>query len=121
METFYNRLFACMRRPETRDGDWALLDTGPAWDGNASGERFLAFSWEGSARRLLVTVNYASERGQCYVRLPWRDLGGREWILTDLMHPKTRYERAGDDLGGRGLYLDVPAWGYHVFEVAPRT
>jgi hypothetical protein len=27
------------------------------------------------------------------------------------------YERDGDDLLSRGLYLDVPAWGYHVFEV----
>jgi len=50
LEAFYNRLFACTRRPETRDGDWSLLDAGPAWDGNASWERFLAFSWEGSCR-----------------------------------------------------------------------
>jgi hypothetical protein len=121
LEAFYNRLFACMRRPEVRDGDWRLLDTAPAWDGNSSWERFLAFAWEGSARRLLVTVNYAPERGQCYVRPPWGDLGGHEWVFTDLVNPKTRYERAGDDLAGRGLYLDVPAWGHHVFEVAPRA
>ena len=28
------------------------------------------------------------------------------------------YERDGNDLLSRGLYLDVPAWGYHVFELA---
>ena len=28
-----------------------------------------------------------------------------------------RYEREGDELISRGLYLDMPAWGYHVFEV----
>jgi hypothetical protein len=33
----------------------------------------------------------------------------------------TGYERAGDDLEGQGLYLDVPTWSYHVFGVAPRT
>jgi hypothetical protein len=121
LETFYKRLFACMRRPETRDGDWSLLDAASAWDGNSSWERFLAFAWEGSARRLLVTVNYAPERGQCYVRLPWGDLRGRAWVLTDLVNPMTRYERAGDDLSGRGLYLDVPAWSHHVFEVVPRA
>jgi hypothetical protein len=27
------------------------------------------------------------------------------------------YRREGDDLLARGLYLDMPAWGYHVFEV----
>ena len=28
------------------------------------------------------------------------------------------YDRSGDDLLARGLYLDVPGWGYHVFEVS---
>ena len=28
------------------------------------------------------------------------------------------YDRDGDDLLARGLYLDMPAWGYHVFEVS---
>jgi hypothetical protein len=29
------------------------------------------------------------------------------------------YDRAGDDLNARGLYLDMPAWGYHAFGVQP--
>jgi len=29
-----------------------------------------------------------------------------------------RFEREKGDLEARGLYLDVPAWGYHVFDVA---
>jgi hypothetical protein len=28
-----------------------------------------------------------------------------------------RYERDGSELVSKGLYLDLPAWGYHVFEV----
>jgi hypothetical protein len=31
------------------------------------------------------------------------------------------YDYNGDDLLSRGLYLDVPAWGYHVFEVSIGT
>jgi hypothetical protein len=27
------------------------------------------------------------------------------------------YDRADTDLAARGLYLDVPPWGYHVFEL----
>ena len=27
------------------------------------------------------------------------------------------YDRSGDDLLNRGLYLDVGSWGYNVFEV----
>jgi hypothetical protein len=36
------------------------------------------------------------------------------------MNPATRYERDGGDLARRGLYLDLPAWGHHVFSVAAR-
>ena len=27
------------------------------------------------------------------------------------------YDRAGNDILSRGLYLDLPPWGYHVFEI----
>jgi hypothetical protein len=27
------------------------------------------------------------------------------------------FERDGGELQSRGLFLDMPAWGYHVFEV----
>ena len=27
------------------------------------------------------------------------------------------YDRAGNDVASRGLYLDLPPWGYHVFDV----
>jgi hypothetical protein len=30
----------------------------------------------------------------------------------------SRFDREKGDLEARGLYLDVPAWGYHVFDVA---
>ena len=36
--------------------------------------------------------------------------------LADLMG-SARYERSGDELASRGLYLDLAAWGYHVFDV----
>jgi len=27
------------------------------------------------------------------------------------------YQRGGSDLAAQGLYLDVPAWAYHVFDL----
>jgi len=30
---------------------------------------------------------------------------------------KYRYERQGDELSNKGLYLDLPAWGCHLFEI----
>src|SRR5262249_3526245 len=83
---FYDRLFAVLRRPAVGDGRWQLLECVPAWDGNWTGDCFLAFAWQGADdERLLVTVNYASNQSQCYVRLPFGDLAGHRWRFQDLM------------------------------------
>ncbi len=123
---FYERLLEVLERAEVRNGRWQLLDCRPAWEDNRSWNRFLAFTWEGDrpggagagleAPRLLVAVNYGPTQGQCYVTLPFADLRGQKWLLRDLLGP-ARYERDGDELAGRGLYLDVPEWAYHVFEI----
>jgi hypothetical protein len=42
-------------------------------------------------------------------------MAGRSVQFNDLMSP-ARYDRAGNDVGSKGLYLDLPPWGYHVFE-----
>jgi glycosidase len=118
LASFYDRLLACVRRAEVREGDWRLLDCRPAWDGNPTWDRFIAVSWEAPRRRLLVAVNYGPTHAQCYVRLPWGDLDGRSVALQDVMTPGTRYDRDGGELSRRGLYVDLPAWGHHVFEVA---
>ena len=120
LEAFYGRLLACLRRPETRDGRWQLITPSPAWDGNPSWERFVAFAWQGASHPLLVAVNYGDARAQCFVHLPVEGLAGREWLLRDLVNPGIEYRRDGGDLASRGLYLDLPAWGHHVFDVIPR-
>jgi hypothetical protein len=120
LRRYYDRLLAVLQRSALRDGQWQPVGCHPAWDGNWTWDGFIAFAWQGNgAERLLVTVNYAGTQGQCYVPLPFADLDGREAVLTDLMSD-ARYERAGADLVSRGLYLDLPAWGYHVFDVTSR-
>ncbi len=115
----YDRLLACLNDPAVRDGSWQLLSCNSAWEGNPSSDAFIAFAWTGPGeRRRLAAVNYAPHQSQCFVALPWGDLRSREWRLTDRMGPDV-YDRSGDDLAARGLYLDLPAWGRHVFEVAP--
>jgi hypothetical protein len=117
LRQFYDGLLAVLRQPTVRDGQWQLLECRPAWDGNWTWDGFLVFSWEGpGAERLLVTVNYAPTQGQCYVRLPFDDLIGQAVRLQDRLSPAV-YDRRGDDLLAPGLFLDMPPWGYHVFEL----
>jgi len=120
LEQFYDRLLAVLRQPAVRQGNWQLLDCVPAWDGNWTWDCFLTFAWQGpGGERLLVTVNYAPHQSQCYVRLPFTDLGNGQWRLTDMLGHAT-YDREGNDLQARGLYLDVPAWQATVFSLTPR-
>ena len=117
LEQFYKRLLAVLRRPTVRRGTWHLLECTPAWEGNWTKDCFLAFAWQGSDdERLLVTVNFASNNSQCYVRLPFGDYGNGRWRLEDLTGDAT-YVREGHDLRARGFYLDVPPWRVHVFSL----
>jgi hypothetical protein len=121
LEQFYRLLLDVLREPVARDGQWQLLECVPAWEGNWTWDCFLAFGWqEPGGQRLIVTVNYAPNQSQCYVRLPFHDLSNCQWRLEDLIGHET-YERQGDDLQTRGLYLDVPPWGAAVFSMTKQT
>ena len=61
-------------------------------------------------------VNYAANQSQCYVRLPFPELGGKQWRLRDLLG-EACYDRDGNDLQERGLYVNMPGWQYHVFQM----
>jgi glycosidase len=114
---FYERLLAMLAKQAVRDGDWRLLDCASAWEGNWTSECFIAFVWEGTdGQRFLVAVNYAANQSQCYVRLPFANLAGKRWRLCDLLSDAV-YDREGNDLLNHGLYLDMPAWSYHLFEL----
>jgi glycosidase len=120
LEQFYDRLLTVLRRPVVRDGQWQVLECVPAWEGNWTWDCFLAYAWQGQdGERLLVTVNYAPNQSQCYVRLPFADLGNGHWRLEDLLGDAT-YDREGNDLQAHGLYLDEPPWQAHVFSLTKR-
>ena len=113
---FYDRLLPCLGRSEVHDGEWSLWTCRSAWEGNQTYADMIVFTWTEGERRLLVAVNYAPRQGQCYVTLDLQGLAGRTFTLVDLLGD-ARYERDGDGLRASGLYLDMPPWGHHVFEM----
>ena len=118
LQPFYERLLAVLRQTIFRDGEWRLLECVPAWNGNWTSDCFIAWAWERSdGQRRLVAVNYAANQSQCYVRIPFADLAGRTVRLNDLLG-RSAFERDGQDLVSRGLYLDLPGWGCHVFDLS---
>jgi hypothetical protein len=105
LEAFYGRLLHLA----PREGDWSLVECRSAWEGNWTCDCFIAFAWQiPGGRQLLIAVNYAPNQSQCSLPLPPKPLR-----LRDLLGPAV-YDRNAPD-----LYLDLPPWGYHVFEVTP--
>lgn len=115
----YSRLLGVLRRPVVREGRWRLLDCAPAWEGNWTHAEMIAFAWEAAASDpLIVAVNCAGHRSQARVRVPFAVAGATSWRLTDLLDDRT-YDRTGAELADRGLWIDLPPWGCHVFAVFP--
>jgi glycosidase len=116
IKQFYDRLLSVLRRPELRGGRWQLLECRPAWQDNWTWDDFIAYSWEGDGARLLVAVNFAANPSQCFVTLACDDFAGKKLRLRDPLSDAV-YERDGNDLATRGLYVDLPAWGCHVLAI----
>jgi len=115
---FYDRLLNVLRQPAVRQGRWQLLEAVPSWEGNSTSDAFIAFAWQYEAGgRVIACVNYAGHPSQGYVRFPFAELGGRHWRLRDLLGD-AQYERDGNGLQSRGLFLDVAPWQSHVFEMS---
>jgi hypothetical protein len=114
---FYERLLACLRRPEARDGSWHLHDCRPAGDGNPTWDNVIVSSWQAASGTLLVVVNFAPEAAQCYARVELPGTAGSLLALTDLLSG-ARHDRDRAVVAAEGLYLDLPAWSAQIFQVA---
>jgi hypothetical protein len=117
LKHFYQRLLSILRQPLVRDGSWSLLECAPAWDGNWTHDCFVVFAWHCAGdESLIVGVNYAPNQSQCHVRLPFANLGGKKWRLQDQLS-EASYDWNGEDLVGRGLFLDMAPWQASIFSL----
>lgn len=111
---FYERLLGAVpRRPQA---GWRLLEPRPAWKGNPTSEDFVASLWEENGGLRLAAVNFAPAPGQCYLELAGMGLEGGEVGLRDALS-EACYRRDGGELAARGLYLDLPPYGAHLFDL----
>lgn len=115
---FYHRLLLALCHPVFHHGAWRLIEPRQvAWD-NSSSRNFVAYRWALDGHYRLVAVNLSGDRAQCFLFLDLPSLAGKMWWLEDLLSD-ARYRRDGSTLLSSGLYLDVPGYGYHLFEVIP--
>ena len=63
-----------------------------------------------------MIVNLSDRPAQARVELPWSDLPGRRWRLSELVGD-AEYERDGAELAGEGLFVALDAWRWHLVSV----
>jgi hypothetical protein len=119
---FYEQLLACLRLPILRRGYWQLLECTPAEAGDETSNQFIAFVWAetGERKRLAVAVNYAPAPGRCCLWLPVDADNSRAYHFGDRMGSIPR-DREGNHRLRLSLCLDLPPWGYSVFDIDPAT
>jgi hypothetical protein len=113
LANFHRLLLTAVSDATFRTGDWRLCDTA-GWPDDDSTAQLAAWCWDGQQRWLIV-VNLGSTTARGLVRVPWDDVTGRSYRLTD---PTTGVDvtRSGDDLHD-GLYVELGAWHWHLFRV----
>jgi hypothetical protein len=117
LQNFYQRLLAALPVVQPQPDAWQLLTPMPAWEGNWTCDGYIGYSWQSaSGKHWLALVNYSPHQSQCYFCLPIPELRGRPCQLRDWFSPVV-YDCQGDELLDKGLYLDLPEWGYHLFEI----
>ena len=117
LQAFYHKLLAVESASGLREGAWQLCER-VGWPDNSSYLNLVAWCWEQSEMCYLVVVNLSEYGSQARVHLPWNDLAGRTWQLTDALSG-AMFERDGGEMQSAGLYVDVPAWRFHFLHFQP--
>lgn len=114
--SFYRQLVRALRHPVFHLGEWKPLTPQEEWFGNPSFQNIIAHRWVFRGHRRVVAANLSPEPAQCFLPLNLPGLGGKNWRFDDLLGDAD-FSREGDDLVVRGLYLDLPAYGSHLFDL----
>jgi Alpha amylase, catalytic domain len=112
LQAFYRQLLTVIKPVAFREGEWRLCER-TGWPGSSSHQNLVAWCWRKGEDRHLIVVNLSDNGSQGHVLVPWDDVSGRSWRLTDAFTGEV-YERDGNELRSPGLYVDLQPWGFHV-------
>jgi hypothetical protein len=117
LSAWYRGLLTTVAQHEIRAGTWELLEP-YGWPDNQSYRTVLAWTWhpDGEGDRHIVVINLADQPAQARIPLPWPNLTGHDWALTDLLQG-TVFERDGNELIDPGLFVSLDPWQCHLLAV----
>jgi hypothetical protein len=114
LREFHFRLLKAVNDETLKTGGWRLCEC-HGWPDNPSWRNLVAWCWQLGEGCRLVVVNLSGKPSQGLVRLPWGGMHDKSISLDDLFSD-ARYSRQGNEMTEPGLFVDLPAWGYHLFK-----
>ncbi len=115
LAAFYGRLLNAIGRDVFRNGAWRLCERS-GWPDNQSYLNILAWCWAKDDERYIIVINFRQETAQARVQVPWDELRGKMWRLSDVLSGET-YDRSGNEMRDAGLYVDLKPWQYNLFRI----
>jgi hypothetical protein len=115
--SFYRRLLKETGRDVFRNGTWSLCERS-GWPDNLSFLNILAWCWTKDNERILIIINFGKASAQARVKIPWDELRGKMWRLSDVLSEVT-FDRGGDEMRDAGLYVELKPWQYHLLQMHP--
>jgi glycosidase len=107
LRAFYGRLLRAVSEAQIGSGEWDLCECTTWLDD--SYHPLVAWSWSHAQARHLVVVNLSDGRAEGRVWLPWDDLTGWTWRLTDRLGAGS-VDHSGDELARSGLGVALDGW-----------
>ncbi|MHA1914702.1 MAG: alpha-amylase family glycosyl hydrolase [Promethearchaeota archaeon] len=113
---FYTLLLKIISREEFENGDWMLCEVSTIDSDDNSYNNIISFLWKNEENYKLVVVNFSSLVSRAHVKLDQIKYESDDWVFTDLLTEKS-YTYKGKDLSEFGLFVDLPSWKGHIFDI----
>ena len=98
-----------------------MLEAQPAFKDSHTHHSLIAYTWDNDEEYRLIVVNLTSEWSRCRLQLGhWAELAQHDWQLHDVLSDSYTH-RKGEDLIKKGLTVEVPPCGSHIFRFRRRS
>ena len=115
LERFYRRLLREVSGSIYHDGTWRMLEPRPIHSTDSTYQNLILYTWSDAGDTRLIVINVSGDWSRATIELDsCQRLAGGQWLLVDILSESfTRH--SGDTLIERGLQLEAPPFGAHIF------
>ncbi|MHA1733675.1 MAG: alpha-amylase [Promethearchaeota archaeon] len=113
---FYSRLLPAIPSGRLVEGRWKLCGLRPVSGDDNSFSNLVAHCWTNGDERLLVVVNLGGSESRAHAVVPDFEFRTGDWVFEDKLNHEV-YVYHAEELDLHGLYVNLPPWQSHIFEV----